>query len=139
MKRLKIKIFGLVGLLGILALVGFAQGQENLGANNVGDILNRLTNTAIDSQIIQKGQTQPSIYNFIARFVNLFLAFLGTLFLAIIAYAGFNWMMAKGNAASIESAIKLMENGSIGVIIVILAYLLSNFVVFKIIGISVSP
>lgn len=107
-------------------------------AENVGDIINELDKTAVNAGIIGEGeQAEVTIYDFIGRFINLFLGFIGAIFLIIIIYAGFTWMMAKGNQQEVEKASKLLENATIGIIIILAAYLLTNYVVFRIIGISI--
>jgi len=141
MKSSALKIISIFWLFGSLtwagaSLMNRALAAEDLGAQNVGDIIDRLEDTAIKSQIIQKDAAQPTIYQYIGRFINLFLAFLGVIFLAIVIYSGFNWMMAKGNQQAVDDAVKHIESASIGIVIIILSYIFINFLVFKIMGIG---
>lgn len=105
-------------------------------ASNVNDIIGDLDQTAANARIIKADAPAPTIYQFIGKFINLFLSFLGVLFMAIIIYAGFTWMFAKGNQAEVEKAHEWLKNSFIGLCIIAAAYLLTNFVVFNILGIA---
>ena len=105
-----------------------------LAAEDVGDVIFDLKNVAADAKIIE-GEAEPTIYDYVGRFINLFLAFIGIIFLIITIYAGFRWMMAKGNEAEIEKATKLLENSAIGLFIIIAAYVLVNYAIFNFIDI----
>lgn len=128
------KIFPVFLLLTLLAypLIGFTQS-----AQNVNDVIGGLEDTAKQSGIITDNKQPPTFYQTLGKFINLFLTFLGAIFLIIIIYAGFIWMMAKGNQQEIEKAVKLLENALLGLAIVLGAYLLTNFVVFRIINVAI--
>ena len=61
--------------------------------------------------------------------INIVLGFLGIIFLILIIYAGFKWMTAGGNEENVTAAKKLLTNSVIGLIIVLSAYILANFVI----------
>jgi hypothetical protein len=56
--------------------------------------------------------------------------------MGIIIFAGFTWMFAKGNQAEVEKAQEWLKNSFIGLIIIAAAYLLTNYVIFQILGIT---
>ena len=118
----------------IFPLTGFGQSAEN-----VDDVIGDLKDTAEQSGIIVDNKQPPTLYQTIGKFINLFLAFLGVVFLIIIIYAGFVWMMAKGNQEEVNRAIDWMKNAFIGIIIVLAAYLLTNYVVFRILEVAAPP
>jgi len=62
------------------------------------------------------------------------LGFLGTVFLIFIIYGGFLWMTAAGNEQQIEKAKKILSSSVIGLLIVILSYGLSLFIINVIIS-----
>ena len=136
MAKSSIKPFILISLLSLILLSGFA--NFSYGAEDVGDVISDLDNVAGGAKIkMVQGDGDPvTVYDIIGRFVNLFLAFIGTVFLIIIIYAGFTWMMAKGNDEQVSNAVKLLESSTIGLVIIIAAYLLINFVLFRLINIS---
>ena len=137
MLNLKLKIFPVSLLLFVMLispLTGFGQSAEN-----VDDVIGDLKDTAEQSGIIVDNKQPPTLYQTIGKFINLFLAFLGVVFLIIIIYAGFVWMMAKGNQEEVNRAIDWMKNAFIGIIIVLAAYLLTNYVVFRILEVAAPP
>ena len=60
------------------------------------------------------------------------LGFLGIIFLVLIIYGGFLWMTAKGNDEQINKAKKIIMSSSIGLTIIMGAYIIT-MVVFELI------
>ncbi|MFA4872563.1 MAG: hypothetical protein WC659_01355 [Patescibacteria group bacterium] len=60
--------------------------------------------------------------------IQAMLTIIGVIFLALIVYAGFKWMLARGRTEEVESAQKIIESSIIGLIVIILAYAISKFV-----------
>ncbi len=58
----------------------------------------------------------------IARIIKIALGVLGIIVTLIIIYGGYIWMTAGGNAQKIDLAKKILLNGVIGLIIIVLAY-----------------
>ncbi|MCX6785264.1 MAG: hypothetical protein NTZ18_00225 [Candidatus Komeilibacteria bacterium] len=132
MKPVKILLISILIFSSLLPLVFiFAQS-----ASNVNDVLKGLDDTAASARIISASKAAPTIYEFIGRFINLFLSFLGVVFMGIIIFAGFTWMFAKGNQEKVQKAHDLLENSFIGLIIIAAAYLLTNYVVFRILDVT---
>jgi len=73
------------------------------------------------------GQLQPEI--FIGNIIQTVLQFLGVLFLCFVIYGGFTWMTAADEADKVKKAKKIIKNSVIGLVIVVLAYAISAFVV----------
>lgn len=57
------------------------------------------------------------------------LALLGVLLLGLMLYGGFLWMTAAGDKGKVEKATSVIRNAIIGLVIIVLAYAISNFVV----------
>jgi len=98
--------------------------------------LNMLNNTAIKANIISKADTAPTAYQIIGSIINIVLGFLGVVFLVLVIFGGITWMTAGGNEENVTKAKTLVTQAAIGLAIVLFAFLLTNFVVFKIIDIS---
>lgn len=106
-----IKSFSILTLL-ILPAVSFAQDYG-------------LSETAEKAGLLTKN---VELYNLIGNILNIFLAFLGVIFVILILIAGFEWMNAGGNSDVIERARGRIANAIIGIIIIFSAYILTNFV-----------
>jgi hypothetical protein len=67
--------------------------------------------------------------------INTLLAFLGVFFLILTIYAGFLWMTAGGDEKKTTQSRQILTNAVIGLLIIAVAYLLVNFVIFTLIKI----
>ncbi|OQB44068.1 MAG: hypothetical protein BWY03_00412 [Parcubacteria group bacterium ADurb.Bin159] len=65
----------------------------------------------------------------IGKVISWILGFLGLIATIIIIIGGFMWMTSGGDEEKINKAKKLMINGLIGLAIVLVAYIISNFVI----------
>ena len=64
----------------------------------------------------------------IAGVVNIVLGFLGILTTLIILFGGFKWMTSYGSSDKVDEAKKLIGAGVIGLVIVLVSYAVSQFV-----------
>lgn len=58
-----------------------------------------------------------------------FLGLLGIAFVVLMIYAGYQWMTAQGNEEKVTTAKKLIVQATIGLIIILAAYAITEFVV----------
>jgi hypothetical protein len=65
----------------------------------------------------------------IGTVVKAALSMIGILFMLLIIYAGFLWMTARGEEAKVEKAQDIIRAAVIGLIIVLAAYSITNFIV----------
>ena len=101
--------------------------------------LDMLTNTAIKANIISDtNPNAPTAYQIIGSIINIVLGFLGVVFLALVIFGGITWMTAGGNQEKVQKAKTLVTQAAIGLAIVLFAFLLTNFVVFRIIEIAMA-
>lgn len=70
----------------------------------------------------------------IGRIINIFLGFLGVVFLVLLIYAGYLWMTSAGNPETVEKAKKTIRNAVIGLIIIASAWAITAFVLNALIG-----
>lgn len=64
----------------------------------------------------------------IGKVVSYALSLIGVLFFALILFAGFLWMSAMGNTEKSEKAKQILEGAIIGIVLVLGAYAITQFV-----------
>jgi hypothetical protein len=77
------------------------------------------------------GATLPET---IGKIIKVAVGVLGVVLTALIIYGGFLWMTAGGDSGQTKKAKDYITNAVIGLIICILAYAITNFVILKIGG-----
>jgi len=129
-------------IINLLIALAFLAGLALpvLAATQTSDInnaLNGLTNTAVDAKIINSASdTGLNSYQILGRIMYFVLGILGVIFLGIAIFAGIQWMTAGGNEEKASLAITLISRATIGLIIIIAAFLLTNYVILKAINIT---
>ena len=68
----------------------------------------------------------------VAALISFILSLVGVIFLVLMIYGGITWMTASGNDKQVEKAKGTISRAAIGLIIVILAYAITFFVVNRI-------
>lgn len=102
-------------------------------AADIGDVIEGLDITAQSAKIIEEPAKAATIYDIVGRIINIVLTSLGVIFLLIMVYGGIIWMTAGGNQEKVKKAGSLISQGGIGLLIILTAFLITNFVIFKII------
>jgi hypothetical protein len=69
----------------------------------------------------------------IASIIRVVLGFLGVVAVVIVLIGGFKWMTAGGNDDKVKSAKKVMVSGIIGLVIVLSAFAIAQFVISSIV------
>ena len=77
----------------------------------------------------ESGASTAELPAIIGRIVKIVISLLGLVAAIIIILGGFQWMTSGGNEEKIAGAKKLMINGLIGMVLVILAYAIASFVI----------
>lgn len=98
--------------------------------------LKNAVNEANSAANIAGVKTEGNVEDMIANLVSAALSLIGVFFLILMIYGGYIWMLARGNETEAEKAKGIITMGLIGVVIVIIAYAVSNFVIDKLIGIG---
>ncbi len=60
--------------------------------------------------------------------ISAFLGLLGVIFLVLIIYAGYNWMLARGDEEKVTTAKNTLARAVVGLIIILAAYSITYFV-----------
>lgn len=78
------------------------------------------------------GDVDPRI--FISQLTKVVLASFGTFFVVLIVLAGFRLIKADGDSGKIQQAYDTLRMAIVGLIIILLSYSISNFVINKVTG-----
>ena len=77
-------------------------------------------------------ETTAELPNIIGSMISVVLGFLGIFLLVLILYAGWLWMSAGGESKQVDKAKDYIKNAVIGLVIILLAYAITSFVIDKI-------
>jgi amino acid transporter len=77
---------------------------------------------------------EEDLIKIIFEVIRYLLSFLGVAAVLIIIYGGFLWMSAGGNPEKVEKAKKIISQAIIGLIIILLSYSLTMFMIRLISG-----
>lgn len=78
---------------------------------------------------LNAGYANTDIAAVIGNVILTLLTLLGVVFIVLIVFAGFRWMLAKGEEQKITEARNLIIHSTIGLIIVLAAYAISYFII----------
>ncbi len=120
-KHLK-QILILACLIAILTLpyFVFATGAES-------KTLETLTGIATDGGYVS-GTNELSLSKILGTVVSAFIGLLGVVFIGLIIYAGYNWMIARGEEEKLNTAKDTLKRAITGLIIVVGSYAIWKFV-----------
>lgn len=136
MKRLTKHLVALGLTLAMCAPVAAAAAIGSADASADGGVMLAQTTGSLKSiksnfEDVGKGtglQTNQSLAQIIGSVINAFMALIGIILVVIIIYAGYTWMMAQGNATKVEDAKKMITQAVIGLVILMAAYAIAQFV-----------
>ncbi|MFZ2804678.1 MAG: pilin [Patescibacteria group bacterium] len=135
MKQLKkwIGTFGVIATLAVpLAVAPMQALAQGTSPNPFTQAVN-LANGTANAAGITGQQDLPTI---IGRIINIALGFLGIVFLVLLLYAGFEWMTAQGDEAKVKKARSMITQAIIGLIIIVAAFAISNFVLSSLVNVT---
>jgi len=114
--------------------VKMAPGPCSSPIPNTGPIPGKLAeDLKVDAASLNKlGTVEPS--QFIGRFIQILLAFIGSISLVLYIVSGFLWMTASGNTEKVTKAKSIMVWTTLGVVVMLASYMLVSFV-FKSLGV----
>ena len=96
----------------------------------VSSIQSGLNSAANQSGLDAGGLTDP--VKIIGSLIGSLLSLIGVLLFLYILYGGFTWMTAAGDPGKTKSAMQIIRNAVIGIVIIVSAYAISNFVITQI-------
>jgi hypothetical protein len=80
--------------------------------------------------------SDQSLTQIVGSIINSLLGFLGIIFLVLMIYAGFLWMTARGDEGQTKKARDMIFQAVIGLVIVVAAFAISNFVLGSLVNVS---
>jgi hypothetical protein len=118
MKRLFYKIGALTSVYLLAPVAAMAQiGDTGITAGDPGQSMSALSG----------GETELPVL--VGNIINIFIGILGIIFVILTVYAGFLYLTAGGESDKVEDAKAMLRNGVIGLILILAAFAISNFVV----------
>jgi hypothetical protein len=76
----------------------------------------------------------PDLPTIVGKIINVVLGFLGIILLFYVLYAGFLWMTSGGEDKKAKEARTMLMNAVVGLVIIVAAFAISNFVMGSIIS-----
>jgi type IV secretion system pilin len=80
------------------------------------------------------GESGNYIPGIVANLINAVLAMIGVLLLGYLLYAGFLWMTAGGDEGKVKTAITMIRNSIVGLLIIVLSFVIADFVLSALIS-----
>lgn len=66
--------------------------------------------------------------------IRIIFGLLGLIAFSLVAYAGFLWQTSKGDDTKIKTAKSILKNAAIGLVIILSAYAITEFIISRIVG-----
>lgn len=122
------KIFKVFFLSGLFALFIFSNAFPVLAAGEMANTIKGLGETYKAGYGVLPSSEPVDFYKKAGSILGIALSFIGIIFLGLMIYAGFTWMMARGNQQDADKAKELIQQAVIGLAIVLSAYVITKFV-----------
>lgn len=117
-----------IAILNLFFLSSFAFAQEDAPLRkSLLDKVDIVANTS-DFQTFPSQEAETKAAELIGTIINSLLAFVGIIFLVLTIYAGFLWMTARGDEEKVGRAQSIIKASVIGIIIVSLAFVISQII-----------
>jgi hypothetical protein len=120
-------VFGFLEAAALTGVILPARAQTN---ND--NFFNQQTGIAEVGQVY--GNQKTDIRVIATNIILIILGFLALLFLVLTIMAGFRYMTSAGNEEKARGAMKQLTNAFIGLVIVLLAWALTKFVILRLVG-----
>ncbi len=86
-------------------------------------------NTNLETAGGKMAGAQSDLPTLVGNIINGFLGILGVIFVVLIVYSGFLYMTASGDDTKVKKAKSILSQAVIGLVIIVAAYAISNFVI----------
>lgn len=130
MEKIKKTLFSTI-LISCLISSSLLVTSQSLAADTITD---QMIKTISGSQLsLPSGGTKPEekAQEFAGKLIGAFLSLFGIIFMVLMIYGGYIWMDARGREEELQKAKDIIRSAIIGLIIVMIAYLITYFVVSR--------
>jgi hypothetical protein len=86
---------------------------------------------------LKQGETDPA--TIAGNLISAVLGLLGAVLLAYLLYGGYKYMTARGESEEVKKAIGIIKDAIIGLVIIVLAYAISSYVIAALAGATSKP
>jgi len=117
--------------LGVTVPVLFVTSVASASAQITSKIQGGLTTAAKGSGYTSGAAGSGDLAAIVGNLIGQALTLVGVLLLGLMLYGGILWMTAGGDKGKVEKATSVIKNAVIGLIVIVLAYALSNFIVLS--------
>jgi hypothetical protein len=119
-------IFGLI-IVGVVLAFVLPIIMVKAKTTGVDEVINGLNSISEFSDLPDKG-SPANLTTRVGTYINYLLQGLGALFLGLAIFAGVQWMLARDNEEAVTKSKDLLRDASVGLAIVLVAFLLTKFV-----------
>ena len=121
-------VFGKIklGVLSVLALTFLLMPFFVLAETMPKDSKYGVTEVYNNTPSVSMGERDPQAL--VQTIVRSVLSFVGVVFFLLMVYAGFTWIKARDNSGEVDKAKDIIESALYGIIIVTMAYAISEFI-----------
>ncbi len=117
------RIFSFLFLLFLLPTLALAQGAPSVSAG-----IHAASNGTGLTDFCDGSVFQRCVVKIVGGVVNISLSIVGVLLLGYMMYAGFLWMTSGGEKEGAETALKMIRQAVIGIVIIAASFAISSFV-----------
>jgi type IV secretory pathway VirB2 component (pilin) len=118
-------LIGIMSFVWVFGLLSLAPVSVQAQTTNMIDPWGPGVTTSYTEQGISSVDPRQTV----AKIIKIALGFLGSIAVILVIVAGFKWMTAAGNDDSIKKAKDLMGAAFVGLVIILLAFAITNFVI----------
>lgn len=87
-----------------------------------------LNDTAMQTPFAEAVKSKKTLPQVVGDVISVGLSLIGLLFLGLALYGGFKWMTAQGNEKDVQTGRDTIINATIGIILIVSAYVITNFI-----------
>jgi len=122
-----------------LAILALTKVQAQAPPADGGAWNNQVGMNEIGVEYGQDAQAPTNLITIIVWIINFSLKLLGVLFLGLLIMSGYQWMTAGGNEEQVTKAQSRMKNAIIGLVIVLMSWAITYFVIYKMVLPATNP
>jgi len=112
----------------LMTLPYFVFAADNPAVTSVGTPLSNLQEVGSGSGPYSTETSDTSLAETIGLVINMLLSLMGVIFVGLMVYAGYSWMMARGEEEKVTIAKDTIKRAVIGLVITVSSYAIWSFI-----------